>query len=200
MGQTDGRTPYRYTDSVPPTAANPQQRSAAGEWDRQTDGLRTVTQTLFRPHQQTRSSGVRRASGTDRLTDTVPLHRLCSANLRSANKSVHVQLHVYADNAPLPAFAHRAAVRRAAIDRYLLPAAPQLQSLRTETDGRTDTRQMHRPCCAYFAGGVSKADGTAVVPSRRLVVVVNAFSHALVNRLHTTHSSRKKHNKSLQSW
>ena len=43
MGQTDGRTPYRYIDSVPATPANPQQPSAAGEWDRQTDGLRTVT-------------------------------------------------------------------------------------------------------------------------------------------------------------
>ena len=39
--------------------------------------------------------------------------------------------------------AHRAAVRRAAIDRYLLPA---------RTDGRTDARQMHRPCSAYYAG------------------------------------------------
>ena len=39
--------------------------------------------------------------------------------------------------------AHRAAVRRAAIDRYLPPA---------RTDGRTDARQMHRPCSAYYAG------------------------------------------------
>ena len=35
----------------------------------------------------------------------------------------------YADNVALPAFARRDAVRRAAVDRYLLPAAPQPQSL-----------------------------------------------------------------------
>ena len=49
----------------------------------------------------------------------------------------------HADYVALPAFARRAAVRRAAIDRYLLPAAPQLQSLRTErqADRRTDGPQ-----------------------------------------------------------
>jgi len=41
-----------------------------------------------------------------------------------------------------PAFARRAAVRRAAIDRCLLPAAPQQRFARKnrQTDGRTDGR------------------------------------------------------------
>jgi len=45
----------------------------------------------------------------------------------------------YADNVALPAFAHRAAVRRAAIDRYLLPAGTDRQ-----TYGPTDAYTL--PC------------------------------------------------------
>ena len=59
-----------------------------------------------------------------------------------------VQLPTYADNVALPAFAGRAAVRRAAIDRYLLPAIPQQQTCGTgccgprlgQTEGQTDRR------------------------------------------------------------
>jgi len=54
-------------------------------------------------------------------------------------------------NLALPAFARRAAVRRAAIDRYLLPVGPQLG----QTAGRTDARQMHRPCSIYYAGSAN---------------------------------------------
>ena len=48
----------------------------------------------------------------------------------------------YADNVALPAFACRATVSRAAIDRYLLPAGPQQQSspLWLTTDRRTPYR------------------------------------------------------------
>jgi len=41
----------------------------------------------------------------------------------------------YADNVALPAFARRAAVRRAAIDRYLLATAANF------ADGQTDGRR-----------------------------------------------------------
>jgi len=57
----------------------------------------------------------------------------------------------------LSAFARRATVRCAAIDRYLLPAGPQqLQSLPLcpmleQTDGRPIYAYLHRPCTAYYA-------------------------------------------------
>ena len=60
------------------------------------------------------------------------------------------QWRTYADNVALPAFARRAAVRRAALDRYLLPAGPQQQ-----TDRRTDAWQVHRPCSAGSANKMS---------------------------------------------
>ena len=48
----------------------------------------------------------------------------------------------HADYVALPAFARRAAVRRAAIDRYLPPAGPQQQTCSDrQTDGRTDGPQ-----------------------------------------------------------
>ena len=58
----------------------------------------------------------------------------------------------YADNVALPAFARvrRAAVRRAAIDQYLLSAGPQQQNLQQRRvaagwDKQTDVRQIHKP-------------------------------------------------------
>ena len=58
----------------------------------------------------------------------------------------------YADNVALPAFACRATVRRAAINRYLLPAGPQLWLM---TDRRTNTVPFRRPCSAYYAGSAN---------------------------------------------
>jgi len=63
-------------------------------------------------------------------------------------------------NMTLPAAAARAPV---AIDRYLLPAT-ELSSPRRcccrstgqTTDGRTDTRPLHRPCTAFCANSVKK--------------------------------------------
>ena len=55
--------------------------------------------------------------------------------------------------------ARRAAVRRAAIDRYVVPAGSTLHSSQVccrepcwdrRTDGQTDARQMHRPRSAYY--------------------------------------------------
>jgi len=49
----------------------------------------------------------------------------------------------------------------AAVDRYLL-AAPMLQHTADadrrdrQTDGRTDTQPLHRPCTAYYAGSVNR--------------------------------------------
>ena len=192
-GQTDGRTPYRYIDSVPAIPANPQQPSAVGVW-------------------------------TDRLTDSIPLHRLCSGHTsKPAAAECGGRMgqtdgrtpYRYIDTVPQTCAApisrcmfsftctlttrhcpHSPTALLCAVQQSIDISFRPRRSCKVcgqrRTDGRTDTRQMHRPCCAYFAGGVSKADGNAVVPSRRLVVVVNAFSHALVNRLHTTHSSRKK--------
>jgi len=65
----------------------------------------------------------------------------------------------------LSAFARRAAVRRAAIDRYFLPAGPTAANRSSgytvvgpyaRTDRQTDARQMHRPCSVYYAGGANK--------------------------------------------
>ena len=55
--------------------------------------------------------------------------------------------------------ARRAAVRRAAIDRYVVPAGSTLHSSKVccrepcwdrRTDGQTDARQMHRPRSAFY--------------------------------------------------
>jgi len=58
------------------------------------------------------------------------------------------------------AFARRAAVRRAAIDRYHLPAGSQQQTLLLwhilgQTDRRTDTVPFHRPRSAYYTGSAN---------------------------------------------
>ena len=50
---------------------------------------------------------------------------------------------------------------RAAIDRYLLPAGSQQQSLLLwpmlrQTDRQTDARQMHRPRYAHYAGSANE--------------------------------------------
>jgi len=82
-------------------------------------------------------------------------------------KTSLLQLPTPAANVALPAFAaaRRAAAPcccgagRAAIDRHLLPTGPgpQQQTRRTqlqranETDRRTDTVPLHRPCSAYYA-------------------------------------------------
>jgi len=67
----------------------------------------------------------------------------------------------------MPAFAaaRRAEARlllsagRAAIDRYLLDAGPTAANPRQRrangTDRRTDARQLHRPCSAYYAGSAN---------------------------------------------
>ena len=57
----------------------------------------------------------------------------------------------------LPAYARRAAVRRAAIDQYLLPAGPEQQTLLLWTDRRTDGRTPDK-CIdpAYYAGSANK--------------------------------------------
>jgi len=47
-GAADRAAIDRYLLPAGPTAANPPHAAAAGEWDRQRDGLRTVTETLLR--------------------------------------------------------------------------------------------------------------------------------------------------------
>jgi len=55
--------------------------------------------------------------------------------------------------------------RRAAIDRFCLPAGPTaanpphaVAAAQNGTEGQTDVRQFHRPCSAYCASNVSKND------------------------------------------
>jgi len=55
----------------------------------------------------------------------------------------------YYPRAPTPS---RAAVRRAAIDRYLLPAGPTAANLQQQTDGRMDALPFHRLCSACYTG------------------------------------------------
>jgi len=72
---------------------------------------------------------------------------------------------IYADNVTLPAFARRAAVRRAAVDRYLLPAGPPPQQLCCcvpyGTDRQSDNTDRRTPdrcidsCSAYYAGSAN---------------------------------------------
>jgi len=71
--------------------------------------------------------------------DALPFHCI--------DLQVCVAATTYANNVALPAFARRAAaVRRAAIDRYLLPSGPQQQTsllwpMLGQTDGQTDGRR-----------------------------------------------------------
>ena len=70
-----------------------------------------------------------------------------------------VQPRPLAVNTALPAFA---AERRAAAPCYLIPVAGDravsklLIRCCRGTDGRTDARQLHRPCSAYYVGSVNK--------------------------------------------
>ena len=62
---------------------------------------------------------------------------------------------MYADSVALPAFARRAAVRRAAIDRYPISCRPNHSGKVSccgpgQIDGRTE-RELHRTCSAYYA-------------------------------------------------
>ena len=73
-------------------------------------------------------------------------------------------------NMTLPAFAaeRRCCMAPAAINRYLLPAwrsaanpsaaAAAVDRQYRQTDGRTDTRPLHRPCSAHYSGSVNKVD------------------------------------------
>jgi len=73
-------------------------------------------------------------------------------------------------NMTLPAFAaeRRCCMAPAAINRYLLPAgrsaanpsaaAAAVDRQYRQTDGRTDTRPLHRPCSAHYAGSINKMD------------------------------------------
>jgi len=74
MGQTDGQqtrsSGVQRANGTDRRTANPQQRRAAREWDRQTDSKPAAAACSARmgqtDGQQTRSSGVQRANGTDR--------------------------------------------------------------------------------------------------------------------------------------
>jgi len=85
-------------------------------------------------------------------------------------KQICVRLPTTANNVALPAFAAARLLLTAglaAIDRHLLPAEPiaanppqqRAKAGRDrqtgQTDRRTDARQLHRPCCVYYARSAS---------------------------------------------
>jgi len=84
--------------------------------------------------------------------------------------------------APAPS---RAAVRRAAIDRYLLPAGPTAANLQQQTDGRMDAVPFHRLCSACYAGS---ADIYLF-----LFICIRPQVHTTTTNTHTNNNN--KHNK-----
>jgi len=125
----------RYLLPTGRSAANPPAAAAAVDrWDGRTDGRTVGCSTVS-------STAVRVLSG--------PCQQVC---VEPPLTSVL--------NMTLPAAAARAP---AAIDRYLLPAT-ELSSPRRcccrstgqTTDGRTDTRPLHRRCTAFCANSVKK--------------------------------------------
>jgi len=94
-----------------------------------------------------------------------------------------VQPPTYADNVPLPAFAHRCCSRRstslACRAHSSKPAAAGLlwahagTDRRTggRTDRRTDTVPFHRFCCACYAGSANRRLSSGRGTARRCVLV-----------------------------
>jgi len=76
---------------------------------------------------------------------------------------------------------------RAAVDRYLLPArrsaanpphaAAAVDRRGRPTDGRTDTRPLHRPCSAYYAGSVNihLYSSSTLLRVQLVVITTNCF-------------------------
>ena len=125
----------RYLLPTGRSAANPSAAAAAVDrWDGRTDGRTVGWSTVS-------STAVRVLSG--------PCQQVCVEPPRTSVL-----------NMTLPAAAARAP---AAIDRYLLPAT-ELSSPRRcccrstgqTTDGRADTRPLHRRCTAFCANSVKK--------------------------------------------
>ena len=84
------------------------------------------------------------------------------------NKS-YVQHPTYADNVARPAFARRRCCSPAVQQSTDIswPPGPKQQTCSSggrightdrQTDGRTDARQFHKTCCAYFAGSVKYSE------------------------------------------
>ena len=94
-------------------------------------------------------------------------------NVKSSTKpAIHMRVcsaATYADNVALPAFARLADVRPCS-NRSISPAGRQQSAMfARRTDGLTDAPQMHRPCCAYYAGcanNTSQRRQTSTEPRR----------------------------------
>jgi len=89
------------------------------------------------------------------------------ASKHTTTQQLRVHLLTYADSAALPAFVPRTplllSASRAPIDRYFLPSGPTRNALSRSGfaavgpcwDRRTDARQLHTPCFAYYAGSAN---------------------------------------------
>ena len=131
----------------------------------------------------------------------VQLHQLLlRKNTIYCLKQVCVQPPLSALSMTLPAFAGACSTAPAAIDRYLLHT-PALSSKLTgrrcccrsmeQTNGRTDARPLHRPCSAYYAGGVSNSYGKYWLPWDREIRVLWQYCYFLRFHCHILSSAAR---------